>query len=78
MLILQGERDYQVTLADLDGWRKALQGHAGVTIRSYPTVNHLFMEGEGKSTPAEYLQAKHIPAFVLDDIAAWIGRVPRR
>jgi hypothetical protein len=27
MPILQGERDYQVTLEDLQGWRDALAGH---------------------------------------------------
>ena len=72
MLILQGERDYQVTMADLEGWRKGLNGKSGVTIKSYPTLNHLFMPGEGKSRPSEYEQPGHIPDFVLDDIAAWI------
>jgi dienelactone hydrolase len=72
MLILQGERDYQVTMADLEGWRKALSGRSGVTIKSYPTLNHLFMPGEGKSRPSEYEQPGHIPEFVLDDMAAWI------
>lgn len=72
MLILQGERDYQVTMADLEGWRKALSGKSGVTIKSYPTLNHLFMPGEGKSKPSEYEQPGHVADIVLDDIAAWI------
>jgi dienelactone hydrolase len=74
MLILQGERDYQVTLRDLQGWQNAVGGRANVTIKSYPTLNHLFLPGEGKSTPAEYERAGHIPAFVLDDIADWITK----
>ena len=74
MLILQGERDYQVTLQDLDGWRQALNGHAGVVIKSYPTLNHVFLAGEGKSVPAEYARPGRIPDFVLDDIANWIKR----
>lgn len=72
MLILQGERDYQVTLADLQGWRNALGDRLNVTIKSYPTLNHLFLPGEGKSTPAEYEQAGRIPEFVIDDIANWM------
>lgn len=72
MLILQGERDYQVTLADLQGWRDGLAGRGGVTIKTYPTLNHLFMPGEGKSTPVEYQSAGHVPGFVLDDIANWL------
>ena len=77
MLILQGERDYQVTLADLQGWRNAVGGRANVSIKSYPTLNHLFLPGEGKSTPSEYERAGHIPEFVLDDIATWL-RTARR
>jgi len=75
MLILQGERDYQVTLDDLQGWRDALGGSARVTIKSYPTLNHLFLPGEGKSTPSEYERAGQIPEFVVDDIAVWIRKL---
>jgi len=74
MLILQGERDYQVTMEDLKLWRDALDRRAGVTIKTYPALNHLFLPGEGKSTPAEYQRAGHIPDAVLDDIAAWIAK----
>ena len=75
MLILQGERDYQVTMADLQGWKDELGGQPRVTIKSYPTLNHLFLPGEGKSKPDEYGHAGQIPAFVLDDIATWIKAV---
>lgn len=75
MLILQGERDYQVTKADLDGWRRALRGRADVTIKSYPSLNHLFMVGEGKATPDEYARPGRVAGFVLDDIADWISKV---
>jgi dienelactone hydrolase len=74
ILILQGERDYQVALADLQGWRDAIGDRANVSIKSYPTLNHLFLPGEGKSTPSEYDQVGHIPDFVFDDIADWLGR----
>ena len=74
MLILQGERDYQVTLADLEGWRRALGGRGDVTIKSYPALNHLFMVGEGKATPAEYQRPGKVAEFVLDDIADWVGK----
>lgn len=74
MLMLQGERDYQVTMADLQGWRDALGSRTDVTIKSYPTLNHLFMAGEGKATPSEYERPGHVADFVLDDIAAWIGK----
>ncbi len=76
MLILQGERDYQVTMADLAGWKKALAGRKDVTFKSYPRLNHLFMVGlgGGKSTPSDYLVAGHVAKDVVDDVAAWVKK----
>lgn len=78
MLILQGERDYQVTMVDLKGWREALQSHANVQIKSYPYLNHLFMTGTGKSTPSEYMKAGKVSQTPIDDVAAWINKAGRR
>ncbi len=72
MLILQGERDYQVTMEDFKGWQKVLAGRSSATLKSYPKLNHLFAEGEGKSTPAEYQKAGNVAAYVVEDIARWI------
>ena len=73
MLILQGERDYQVTMADFKGWSDALQGKAGVTLKSYADLNHLFITGSGKSTPDEYMQPGNVAKEVIEDIAAWVN-----
>jgi hypothetical protein len=72
MLVLQGERDYQVTMADFAGWQKALAGRKDVRLKSYPKLNHLFMEGEGKAKPAEYEKAGHVSREVVDVVAAWV------
>lgn len=72
LLILQGERDYQVTKDDYALWQAALTNHANVTLRSYPKLNHLFMSGEGKSRPSEYLRPGHIDKEVIVDVANWI------
>jgi uncharacterized protein len=74
VLVLQGERDYQVTMADFEGWKKALGDRKDVKLKSYPKRNHLFMEGEGKAKPAEYEKAGHVAEEVVDDIAKWIKR----
>ena len=74
MLILRGERDYQVTVVDFDGWRKSLWERPDVEFKSYPKLNHFFIEGEGKITPAEYDLAGNIAPYVIEDIAAWIMR----
>lgn len=72
MLLLQGERDYQVTMVDLALWQDALAGRANATLRSYPGLNHLMIAGEGASRPAEYNQPGNVAREVVDDIAAWI------
>jgi dienelactone hydrolase len=72
LLILQGQRDYQVTQADFDGWKKALGASPNATFKLYPKLNHLFMTGEGKSTPSEYEQSGNVAETVVADIAAWI------
>ena len=73
MLILQGGRDYQVTTEDFSNWKNALSSRKDVTFKLYPALNHLFIEGVGKSTPDEYNKSGHVAPFVIDDIASWIG-----
>jgi fermentation-respiration switch protein FrsA (DUF1100 family) len=72
MLILQGQRDYQATVADFDGWKAALGSRPSVRFKLYPNLNHLFVVGKGKSTPAEYEQPGHVDGEVVSDIADWI------
>lgn len=72
MLILQGERDYQVTIDDFANWQRAVGGKEGTSLKSYPSLNHLFMSGEGKCLPNEYLKAGHVSEEVMDDIARFI------
>ncbi len=74
MLILQGERDYQVTMADYANWREGLAGDSAVTFKTYPALNHLFVAGSGKSTPSEYAQPAHLAREVVDDIVTWVER----
>ncbi len=72
ILILQGERDYQVTMTDFALWKAALGSSKGVAMKSYPALNHLFVAGEGKSLPAEYSKPGHVAPAVIDDIAKFI------
>jgi dienelactone hydrolase len=72
MLVLQGERDYQVTMEEFSRWKSALAHRADVTFHSYATLNHLFVAGTGKSVPAEYNTPGHVSEAVVRDIATWI------
>jgi uncharacterized protein len=74
LLILQGERDYQVTMKDYDRWVTALRSNDNVIFKTYPRLNHLFIAGEGKSLPAEYEKAGHIQDEVIGDIVDWVRK----
>jgi uncharacterized protein len=74
LLILQGERDYQVTMVDFNRWRAAFADRSTATLRSFPALNHLFLEGAGAPNPAEYSTPSHVAQDVIETIATWVRR----
>ena len=76
ILILQGERDYQVlkTKDFEEGWKKALSNRKNVSFKLFPRLNHLFIAGEGKSTPQEYNIEGHVDKDVIEVIVQWMGK----
>lgn len=76
ILILRGERDYQIPAEEITQWRQALAGREGVTIREMPGLNHIFMMGSGPSRPGEYQRAGHVAEEVINAVADWIIGTP--
>jgi dienelactone hydrolase len=74
ILVLQGGRDYQVTMTDFDIWKAALSPKAINQFLSYPELNHLFMLGKGKAKPEEYDKPGHMEESVIRDISNWIRK----
>ena len=75
MLILQGERDFQVPMKDFNLWKAGLAKSKGVVVKSYPALNHLFVAGSGPSTTAEYAKpGQHVAPEVIDDIAGFVKK----
>lgn len=72
ILVLQGERDYQVTMLDFGLWRFNLLRCKNAYFKSYPKLNHLMQEGNGMSTPMEYQTASPVSAEVISDVATFI------
>ena len=70
--IIQGEKDYQVTMFDFDNWKKAARGKSNINFKSFPGLSHTFMSSEGVPSPNDYLGEKHIAQNVIDDICNWI------
>ncbi len=72
ILILQGERDYQVTFPNYEIWKVILAGNSKNKFISYPSLNHLFMKGEGRPGAAEYDIQGNVDEKVITDITEWI------
>ncbi|WP_427889932.1 alpha/beta hydrolase family protein [Kribbella sp. GL6] len=70
ILVLQGGRDYQVTVADdLPGWRTGLPD---ATIKVLDEDNHLFFRGTGPSTMADYQLPGNLDPAVVTIITDWL------
>ena len=72
ILILQGERDYQVTMKDFKLWKTNLKDNKKASFISYPKLNHLFMSGEKPSDPKEYAIKGIVDEKVIEDIKNFI------
>lgn len=76
MLVMQGEKDFQVKAAvDFALYQELLADRENVTFRLYPGLNHAFVTARFDSitdAKKEFTPERHIGAEVLDDIAGWI------
>lgn len=73
MLILQGGRDYQVTVADeFSVWRAAFATNPRFQMIEYPSLGHAFMTGNDPPGPKDVERPAHVDQKVLDDIAQWV------
>ena len=77
ILILQGEKDFQATVArDFRAYQNLLQGQENVSFQLYPNLNHAFVpsiHGNIMKAKQEYGVEQHIGADVISDIAHWIN-----
>ena len=74
MLLLQGERDYQVTMKDFELWKKSLDNNKKATFISYSKLNHLFITGDKKSQPKEYMIKGTVDEMAINDIFNFIQK----
>jgi alpha-beta hydrolase superfamily lysophospholipase len=76
-LVLQGSRDYQVTLDDFRRWERALSDRSGACLKLYEGLDHLFRSGDGPPGPHDYDRAQPMEDEVIEDIAAWMKSIGR-
>lgn len=72
VLLLRGDRDYQVIEEDTAAWRKGLGDAQGIEIATIPGANHLFIAGTGKPGPREYETPGHVDGRVIDKLSAFL------
>jgi len=71
--ILQGERDYQITMTDFDIWKKAVGDQSNVSMKNYIGLSHLFTPStSSKSGPNDYFIPNNVDYQVIGDIAQWV------
>lgn len=76
VLVMQGCRDYQVTVQDdYEQWHAALSEKDNVNFRLYEELNHLFVAGTGLSTPLGYSVQGNVDERVVLDISEWMYKL---
>jgi pimeloyl-ACP methyl ester carboxylesterase len=75
-LILQGDRDFQVTATDFALWKAQLSAAPWATLKNLSGLNHLFELGGTPPTPADYERPSHVSEVVVTAIAEWIAALP--
>lgn len=76
LLILQGERDRQVYQehATLIANAARSAGNSRVTMKVFPTLNHLFLPSKtGAFAEYTHLETQTVPTDVLDTLSSWIA-----
>lgn len=72
VLLIHGERDYQVTKKQFNLWQDIFLESENWTFKSYPELNHFMMKGEGNSYSSEYKEENYVDQQVIQDIANFI------
>lgn len=75
-LILQGEKDYQITMTDFNLWKSNVGNQENVSVKSYPNLTHLFTPATAKKPgPNDYFVPQNVSYEVITDIAEWIKKL---
>lgn len=77
ILIMQGGRDYQVTMTDFNLWVENFKNSVShdQTFIEYSNLNHLFIKGNSKSYPEEYNHKADVSENMIKDMADWINNI---
>lgn len=75
-LILQGEKDYQITMEDFDIWRNAVENMPNVQIKSFEGLTHLFTPTDAqRGSPQDYFAPSNVDEKVIITLAKWVNNL---
>ena len=72
ILILQGEKDFQVSMIDFNLWKSALKSNKKATAISFPTLGHPFVLAGKTNTIADYQTLQNVAPEVIETISNWV------
>jgi pimeloyl-ACP methyl ester carboxylesterase len=71
--LLQGEKDYQITMEDFATWKTAVGDMPNVSMQSFPGLTHLFTPTDAnRGSPQDYFVPSNVDEGVIEAIAAWV------
>ena len=72
LLVIQGGRDFEIGQDDFEAWQAALSANPLAQYQYFGNLNHLLMEGVGKSNPQEYQVQSSVSSKVIEAMVTFI------
>jgi dienelactone hydrolase len=72
ILVVQGEKDFQVSVRDFEIWKSGLAGNKNTMFKLYPDLNHLLSVQKEKGNGTQYRLPANVAINLIEDIALWI------
>lgn len=72
ILVVQGEKDFQVSVRDFEIWKSGLAANKNATFKLYPDLNHLFSPQKEKGNGTQYRLPANVDINLINDISMWI------
>lgn len=74
VMVAQGLRDYQVTEEDYALWKNAYDKSENWSFHTYKNANHIFIDGTGKASSADYQNKGNVTKSFVNDIVKFIQK----
>lgn len=74
ILVIQGEKDFQVSVQDFNIWKTTLSSNKNASFMLYPDLNHLLSTQKEKGNGTQYRIPANVDLKLINDIAAWIKK----